>query len=383
MAISLSLIPICFYASAVCNTPKSPIHSKTKQIWDTFKDNLGEVIRNTFFLPLAGRISKKSQLLLDGEKAFFQKFWDVSKPTNPQIPLHEEIRNSFNLKTETFDITVHGKSLQVDVCVIESKGKSSETPQNLAFILGNLSTLDNDIMTPYPFLASYAEKAKENPSIAPFRGILISHYATKENGSKYAAKTMDEAGLILTETLKQIYTQKGPVAQVIAHSLGTIILSSALKHLASENGAFPKNIYFDRGASSVENLSTLFGLLGRISLPISRLTGWDVNIGHEIAKHLSNRPNQTIYMSEALKDHRFPGPCSLLNSPHIAGLGTKNGFFKFSFDFSAQLFATAGHHNLHNGQLDGHHLISTNSEKLKNEETMAEKIMDLIFNYKC
>ncbi len=351
------------------------ICSRINAVWDSFVEGIGRIIRDAFFLPLANKLSAKNEELLQKEITFYKDFWNPEEPIDPQLPFHQEIRAGFTRKMEGSFITVNGKQLQVEYSVIESHSDCSREAQTIVFALGSLSTLDNNIISAYPFLASYIEKANQDPSIPPLRVICISQYDTKIEGATYRAKTLDESGQILAEVLKDISENTGPISQVIAHSLGSIILAAALKH-ATALDVLPLNLYFDRGPSSIEKVSEGLGLTGWVALQLAKFSGWDIDVGLEIKNHLSNRPGQNVLISEVINDHHFSGPSSLLKSPHLASLDPEQGIHKLSFDFPDQLYHNISHHNLNNRFLDGYHLVPRNFQILKNSETMAAKIME-------
>ncbi len=353
------------------------VSNKIQKVWNSFKESIGGAIRNTFFLPLANKLSIENQNKLRKEVLFYQDFWNPEKPLNPELPYQEAIRKNFVQKKESRSIEANGKQLQIEYSIIESKNSLSLPAQNLVFILGNTSTLDNNIVTPYPFLASYLKKTEGLFFPAPLRIICISQYAILENGEFYRAKTLDESGLILTETLKSISLEKGPIAQIVAHSLGTIILASALKYLSNEKDLLPSHLYFDRGPSSIELASykKLGNWAGWVTHKLAQFSGWDLNLGFEIQKHLKNRKNQTVILSEVPHDAHFGG-VSLPSSPYLQDLKEDKGFYKIAFDFADQLQHLVSHHSKHNGFLNGYHLLPRNPEFLKNNESMSDKLMN-------
>ncbi len=366
---NLSLHPTFFIPFA------STIHSKSQEILDIFKESVAPIIRDGFYLPLSGKLSTEDQNRLQKEVLFYHDFWNNETANNPHLPYQKEIQKHFSCKTETLPIELNGKHLQVEYSIIESPKSSSQAAQNLVFILGNLSTINNNIVAIYPFLASYLEQAKNDPSIAPLSVICINQYSTSQNGLMYKSKTLDESGEILTKTLKQISLTKGPITQIIGHSLGSIVLASALKTASKEKDLLPPNIYFDRGPSSISETSKKLGLTGWALLQIAKFSGWDIDVGREIHEHLLNRPNQNILISEVSNDYFFSEKSSLCKSPYLQNLQPEQGIQCLSFDFAAQLYDEKGHHNIHNGNLDGHHLTPREPSILKNNESMSDKIM--------
>ncbi len=355
----------------------SSIYSKSQEILDVFKETIGSIVRDGFFLPLAGKLSIEDQNRLKKEVLFYKDFWNTETSNNPHLPYLKEIQKHFSCKTETTPIELNGKHLQVEYSLIESPKSTSKNTQNLVFILGNLSTINNNIVAIYPFLASYLEKSKTDPSIAPLCVISINQYSCSQNGLMYKPKTLDESGEILTKTLKQIALIKGPITQITGHSLGSIILASSLKTATKEKDLLPLNIYFDRGPSSISDMSKKLGLTGWVLLQIAKFSGWDIDVGLEIQKHLLNRTSQNIFISEVLNDYFFSENSSLCKSPYLQNLKPDQGIQRLSFDFAAQLYDEKAHHNIHNGNLDGHHLTPRQPSLLKNDESMSDKIMSV------
>ncbi len=376
MTLALTLLPsvYCFVAASY-NNPNALLHSRMRRIWNAFQDP-GGTIRNKFFLPLAKTpLPERLQKNLEKDQECYRSFWDHNEPLNPLLSSHAAIRETFTQRQESIEITVNGKLLEVGYTVIESRSLLDHT-QNLVVLLGNLSTLDNTIMYQYPFLEFYAKKVKEDPYIASFRMICISQYATKLDGNRYMAETIDESGQILTEILKVITKEKGPIAQVVANSIGSIILAASLK-FAKKEGALPLNLCFDRGLASVKHRSKLYGIFGRCLLPLLRVYGWYISSGRLINEHLSTRLNQSVDIVEVVADHIFPGRCSLVKSRHLEK--QIPGMKKFSFDFPNQVHTNVGHHFLHTGTLSGHYLVPRNDQLLANDETIADMIMKRMF----
>lgn len=354
------------------STPKDST-SSIKSIWNQRKETIGASIRDSFFLPLFNKLSSEQQEKMNQEVSFVQDFWDCSQPLNPHLPAHEKIRKHYFSKAEAFSIEVEGRQLEVQCTVIEPRFPSSE-PLNVLFCFGNLSTCSNNIMGAYPFLASSVASSEKDPSTPPLRLIFFSQYNIYENGNVHKLRNLDEGGKILTALLKKIPEKVGPIAQIIAHSLGTIILSSALKYAAHEDGVLPLHLYFDRGPSSLENASKRLGSKGKVALELAKISGWDIDLGQEIQKHLSDRPEQTVYISHVMKDRYFKN-IGLSQSPWLANLSEKQGFHKLCFNFTEQEYSNEAHHSFHNGFLDGHHLTPRRFDQLKNDENMADRIV--------
>ena len=313
---------------------KSPLILKIQSIWNQCKYRLGGVFRDAFYLPLFRTLSLKDKEQIQKEELYFANFWDPSKPVYPELSLHKEIKETFTKKIELVTISIEGKKLGVNCLIIESNEDSTlneKTRYNFIHALGNFSKINNNIMSTYPFMSSYLKQKKENPNIPPARFIIISQYDTIEldgpqQNLTYKARTLNESGLILAESIKELAKRYGQANQLVAHSIGCVVLTSGLKYFDASSDYIPKHIHLDRGPSSILKMShRAFG--GWIYFPLAFLTGWALDFGEEVAsfcrKTSSLRQGNyapSILVSAVQHDHIFPEDTNLYQSPQIQTL---------------------------------------------------------------
>lgn len=416
------------------NTPSK----KTETLYESCITSLGGIIRDAYFMPLFNKLSPEWQLQLEKEEEFFQKFWNAKAELRPEFPLQKDIRNHFIHKTEKVAVTVFGKKLWVRCLIIESKNhKESDTFYNFVHVLGNSSTIDSNIAQTYPFLASYLNLKPNYPA----RFILISQYnieSREKSMPLYKIKTLQEGGFILSETLKSLEETYGTIHQIFAHSLGCMIATTSLQffhkitpqntlknnppsllfqkiHMIFTKAAeffikcyefiiypltgkiiktppenppilkairtfksLPKNIHFDRGPSSIEELSKeRWG--GSIFLDFAKLSGWDLDLGKEIFNFVQNTKENlpSITFTNALQDHIFNGKASLIANPYIQRLTTEKKVTSLILDITQQCIHSSAHHSLHAGALNRLHLIEESSEQnfLQGNESLSDAII--------
>jgi hypothetical protein len=208
------------------------------------REAIGSVVRDAFFFPLnwsviANRQETKEQL--EFEKMRSDGFWDPKAPLDREFwPDQAEIRKMFDSpRKQTFPIQLKdGKTVNITCRIIETKGikKNEERCYNLVQIPGIYTTIYNNIETTYPYLAAYLNAEKGAESLPPARFIMIS-----ENDLDIKPATLDEAGLMILETLKSLREEFGDIDQLVAHSLGNIFLANALKQV-EDSTVLPKHI---------------------------------------------------------------------------------------------------------------------------------------------
>jgi hypothetical protein len=349
----------------------TPLVDKIQSTWQSFKQTVGSPVQKALF-PFSHKLIHAHEKILETERQFFYDFWDPTKPLHPHLPSHEAIRNAFTYRKETSPIEVNGQALSLEYTVIEPLQREAKETQNFVYLGGIFAKNDTNIMSLYPFLASYLEEKKRNPSLSPIRFILMSQYDVKTQEKEvFRFKDIDEAGLATMTSLEAVQKKLGPIYQLVAYSLGSIVLAAGLKY---DHGALPSRIYFDRGPSSLQKIGTTLGLTGFFLHQIAKFSGWDIDVGFEIQKHLGSRKEQKILVSSVKQDHRFSGEVSLSQSPYLLPLFGKDGFEAFCFDFTRQLYANESHHSLHNGLLDGYHLAQPAS-CLSNKKSMADLVI--------
>ncbi|MCX6990559.1 MAG: hypothetical protein NTX49_05805 [Chlamydiae bacterium] len=358
--------------------PLNPVTERTKTLWERFKLFVGGLLRDTFFWVLHSRLSEQQNIQLEQENAFFRDFWNRSAPFSPRWPQRNEIISTFTHKKISLDL--HSpKRLEVDCCTIETQAEEPTRPYyNFALAMGNLSTIRNNITGIYPFISAYLAKRRADPSLPPARFILISQYDLRQGVTPYKPETIDEAGQILSSTLSSLQDKYGPINQLAAHSLGTIVTGAALKYI--DRTRLPRHMYFDRGPSSIQEICRS-KLGGSILYPLASVLGWDIDLGKEVAEfHRSCEIPPSIVISNVKKDHHFVDTAALSRSSHIERLAAESKLEVMEFDFPGQDLHETAQHNIGNDQLYGHYLLPRAVEErrlpLGRAESMAQAIVE-------
>lgn len=347
--------------------------SKTRSLWNLFRDWMGEFLRDAFFLPIPANPTPAIQKGLKREEDFVAAFWNAGKATDLNYPYQEKIREIFTVNDQPIKmLTTDGKLLQITCRIIEPKIKSDAKSYNCVHVLGNISTISNNIDTPYPYLAAYLEEKKKDPTLSPARFVLISQYDMQVDGAPFKPRSLDEAGLILKKTLDTLYETYGEIDHLVAHSLGSIIFASALKHFEGDAKAFPQHIHFDRAPSSIEAASKTQSF-GSILHFLATLSGWSVDIGKELADFYLKNPKVPCIVSGVKYDFYFPGPASLHEHKKIKEISQVKVLI---FDPPHQLFHMRAHHGLRADLLNGHYLVDHSDRQfLREKEHLATASM--------
>jgi hypothetical protein len=340
---------------------------KTQTLWIRFLEWIGHFIRDAFYMPISSNPKAEIQIALQREEEFAAAFWDSSKPLDLNFPDQEKIRNEFDVYDQPIKMqTADGKPLELSCRVIESKRKE-EKFHNFVHVLGNLSTISNNISTSYPYLAAYLNRQKTDPSLPPARFILFSQYGMSSDGIPFRPRSLDEAGLILKKALETLSDNYGPIDQLIAISLGAIIFASTLKHF-EDDGAIPKAIHFDRAPSSIKAASQNY-TGGTLLYLLSKPTGWTVDVGQELADFCQRNPHVPCIVSGVKDDYYFPGPAGLHEDQKIKGIDQVKTLV---FAPPHQLFHARAHHGLRSDFLNFNYLVGrSDKDLLKEKEHLA------------
>jgi hypothetical protein len=358
-------------------SPINGVEARTKTVWERIKLFIGGYIRDNFFWALNSRTSAAHRSMLEQEITFFRDFWDRNAPFSPRWPERHEIIDTFTKKETSLEVNT-SQRITVDCCSIELKGLETSQPHyNFAIAMGNLSNIRNNITGVYPFIQAYLAKRREDPTTPPARFILISQYDLKQGATPYKPETIDQAGQILASTISSLHEKYGPIHQLVGHSLGAIVMGASLKHMNTSH--LPRNIYFDRGPSSIYEASKN-KLGGSILYQLARSSGWDIDLGKEIGDFCGSHPElPSIVISGVKKDHHFPGYAALSQSPHILQLAAEGRLDVVEFDFPGQDLHEMAQHNIGNDQLYGHNLflrsLAQRQFPLGREESMAQAII--------
>ena len=340
---------------------------KTQSLWTQFLQWIGHLIRDAFYMPIPWSPKLAIQTALQREEEFTAAFWDPTKPLDLNYPLQEKIRKEFAVYDQPIKMqTADGKPLEVPCRVIESKRKEAEF-HNFVHVLGNLSTISNNIASTYPYLAAYLDRKKNDPSLPPGRFLLFSQYGMHSDGVPFRPRSLDEAGLILKKALETLSENYGPIDQLVAMSLGSIIFASSLKHF-EDTAAFPRAIHFDRAPSSIKAASQNYSG-GSLLYLLSKATGWCVDIGQELADFCQRNKDVPCIVSGVKDDFYFPGRAGLHEDQKIKGL---NQVKILIFDPPRQLFHVRAHHGLRSDFLNFNYLVGhSDRQLLKEREHLA------------
>jgi hypothetical protein len=274
------------------------------------RNAIGSVIRDAFFFPLKSAIINKQwvQERLKIEENYCRDFWDPTKPLDPNLNLHAQIREKFiPPEDRIFPIQLKdGKTVEITCRIIQTK-QSGDHFYNFAAVPGLFATISNDIGSTHPYLAAYLNAYKEAESLPPARFMVIS-----ENNLNFKPATLDEAGFVLLETLKILKGEFGEIDQLVAHSLGTVFLANALKQ-ADDPKFFPNHICLDRGPTSIWEASKQYLLgLGRLIYLLAKCGGWTSDIEQDVigfCQKWENKPS--LLITGVIQDHQFYGSANL------------------------------------------------------------------------
>ncbi len=363
---------------------------RKESLYGLFTRTLGALIRDTFFTPLFRKLSDKQLAILEEEEAFVANFWRLDSPTQYEIPYHDAIRNHFTRRYDTVLLDIEGEKISTTCLIIESKKEAFEDSEslpyyNLFYLLGNLSTIDNDIMGTHPYLASYLQELEKKPQTTPpARFILLSQYNTVKKEAPamlYKPDTMPRAGFITAEVIKEMTFRYGVINQVIGHSLGCIVLASSLKYLLHDLPHLPKNFLFDRGPSSIHQLSRrILGKTFHVASLFFFLEGvknWMPNLGEQVS-HFAAEVLHTkkslppIVISGCPKEHIFPEESNLCFSPFIQELHKKRQVILLPFSPPSQCIPRDFLHISGNNRFTKHHLL----EEFKNQSFLQEETLE-------
>ncbi len=309
--------------------------------------------------------------MLNREKEFVARFWDPAYPLDLNYPLQQEIRDTFSVYDQPIQLDVDGERLQATCRIIESKG-ADENSLNFVHVLGSLSTVDNTISAPYPYLAEYLNKKKEDPTLPSARFILISQYNTSCNGVSWRPKTIAEWGKALSQMLEALAKKFDRLHCALGHSNGTISLGVALNLLSP--GAIPSLSCFDRGPSSTQSVSK--GYWGGAPLYfLANQSGWTVDLGQELHTFYEHKNASACIVFGALQDYYFPGEAGLTEHPLIAKLEAENKVNVFLFNPPDQLVHPRAHHALRADLLNGNYLIRASNQMDMAKKNLAQMIV--------
>ncbi|MCF7852508.1 MAG: hypothetical protein K9M07_04635 [Simkaniaceae bacterium] len=332
---------------------------------------IGSVVRDAFFFPMKWSLIANSQAVQDQlllEENYCSDFWDPTKPLDPSLNLHAEIRENFAIP-EDLVIPIRlkdGRSVEITCQVIQTK-ESGDSFYNFAHIPGIYTTIYNNIGTIHPYLAAYLKSHNEAESLPPARFIMIS-----ENNLNFKPATLDEAGFVLLETLKALKERFGELDQLVAHSLGNIFLANALKQM-DDPTPLPKHICLDRGPTSIWEASKkyFFGM-GRLIYVLAQCGEWASDIEQDIIDFYQTwEKRPSLLITGVRQDHYFSGEANLCLGEKIKKI---DGIEFLVFDPPRQLIHQAAQHNLKSDFFNSRYL-TVHSELMKPLENLSETII--------
>jgi hypothetical protein len=333
-------------------------------LWSIPREYIGSVIREAIFMPLLGRLSLEGEAQQVKERAFVSDFWDETKPLKGAFPAQALIRQEFTSSVKVIRVHLGDKELDVSVRLIESKERFPEAKTyNFIHCLGNYSTIENNIVSTYPFLEAYLQKVEEQFQA---RFIQISQYCTSFEGALYSPSTLQEAGRILACTVDALQEEYGRIHVLAGRSLGSLVTGESLPYIKVK----PDVVYLDRGPACLEKLAEK-KMGGVALLYLARLSGWDSNLDERVLAFHEAHPNVFMITSGLAQDHLFPTGIHLSSSEKLIG----SDVYRLEFDFPIQELASAAHHGIHDGHLDSDHLVFTSYPFMEVGETMAASII--------
>jgi len=330
---------------------------------------IGVVVRDAFFFPLkwsviANMQSVKDQLQI--EETYARDFWDASKPVDPNLKDHAKIREKFDPPEDRiFPIELEdGRIVEMTCRIIQTKG-GGENFYNFVQVPGIYNTISNNIGATHPYLAAYLNAEKDGQP--PARFIIVS-----ENNLNFKPATLDEAGLVLLETLKALRVEFGDIDQLVAHSLGTVFLANALRQ-ADDPMFLPRYICFDRGPTSIwETSKKYFFGLGRVLYLFVSIGGWASDIEQDIVDFCQKWKEKPHFLvTGVIQDHHFSGGANLCLGEKIKKV---EDIDVLVFDPPRQIVHEKAHHNLRPDLLNSRYLVKE-SNFLKPSENLTEAII--------
>lgn len=353
-------------------TPMDQTATKTRTLWQKIKEVIGNWIRDFIFLPLARKLSREHTAILEREELFVKQFWDVNQPADLNYPHHDKIREAFTYRDQPIRMMMDGKEIEATCRIIETKEKGTQT-YNFVHVLGNLSTISNNLTATYPFLASYLDEKEANPELPPARFMVISQYNTKSDTGMYKPTTLEDSGLVLKKTLETIVEEYGTIQCLAGQSLGSVVVASSLKHLKNET--IPKVLNLDRAPSSIEAVSKSHPI-GFLLYQLANYSGWTIDIGKELDDFYGRGETSSCVISSLKNDSYFQGPASLSRHPSVKVLQQSGQAVVLEFDPFLQLFDARGHHIIRSDFLNGNYLLeSSNRDFLRQKEHFAGALL--------
>ncbi|HSX37381.1 MAG TPA: hypothetical protein VLE95_00950 [Chlamydiales bacterium] len=328
------------------------------------RSSIGAVIRDAFIFPLKCSWIARWEMVknqMEIEEAYSRDFWNPAKPLDPNCQDQAKIREKFAPPVDkVFPIQLkNGKTVEITCRIMQTKNMSDKC-YNFIQVSGLYSTIYNNITGIHPYLSAYLNAEEDDSQLPPARFIIIS-----QNNINYTPADMDEAGWILLATLKLMQKEFGEIDQLVAHSLGTVFMSNALKQV-NDPKCLPRNICLDRGPISSWEVSKkyLWGL-GRLFYLFVEASGWTSDVEQNVVdfcQKWTDRPDLVITGVE--KDHYFSGSANLCLGEKIRQIGK---IHVLVFNPPLQFIHENAHHNLRPDFLNGTYLANESSFMAEHE----------------
>lgn len=361
------------------------------------------------------KVIKSFEQIHEREVKVAQDYWD------PSIHFlnfkgHKKVQEIFEPPKEltlNFEMSLPGQedpvSVKFPVLVIETKAKEGK-PYNFVRIGGTLASSENDIAGIHPYLSSFA---KSNPTRNGRFVILTGN----DLNTHFAPNSLNEASFIFAKALEALNDNLGKTDLLVAHSLGSILLSNALKYI-DDPSLFPEHTVLDRGPLSLYKVSLKYGdaipykiisvlvaamafpfsipsiigglarsgiiahqvysimtSLGRTMLyPLASSFGWDLDLEEAIENMNKKLPNATSFtIVNTRHDHYFPEGIGLSSS------STLNKTCKvFDFALPYQKFHPNAHHNIGADTFNRNNLLGYELEGDTNSILPNETLSDYL-----
>ncbi len=343
----------------------------------TTRKAIGGAFRDMLFFPLHSKAEQAQAVI---EKRFGADFWKTTAPLDLNYPYQDRIRKEFSVTNETIRIPVGDKEVALTYRMMLWKGNGNgHKPYNFVFIPGNFWTIESSISGVYPFLASYLLQKDQDKTLPPARFIVTTQYDIKLRGAgdaetDYKPETIDEAGYILRETLRQLHEKWGKIDHLFAHSLGTILFARALKQMPAKEDSLPTHLTLHCAPSSIhEKRKQYWG--GILLLQLAKLGKWDFDVETEVVKlcQREDRP-KTIILSGVKQDHHFSG-ANLVYRDAIGKLQERGALTVLKFDPHRGLTHQIGHHGMSCDKFHGGYVEAGSSAFIKEGEHYAHALV--------
>ena len=369
--------------------------------------------------------SEEEQTQLKKEEALCKGYWMNQTPYTRVYIGHAGVKSLFHppIRHTCFVYPDLTKKCIVQFSVVESHQEKEGTPYvNLSYLGGILTTASSIVASLHPYFLSYHirhEKEKELPVIPAhveesddfpinfsfessgevagikekLPGLRIISWSVNdvftEAGRQYLP-SFQEAGAIthyVHQYLQRIY---GKVSWH-GHSLGGAFVAEALTHFSkATQSQKPPAIYLDRTFTSLDaaNYNDLGAWGPLLSRPISSIASYFNTKCDVVAcvNQFCNEEQNTskLMLISVIRDHRFHGWANLCYNETLRNLATQGRLTLQGFDPPDQILThpNSGHSEAVDHLLYEHCSIGMGPNRLKKDENLADKLLDLLLERK-